>query len=334
MGIVICENILRHLENAPPDVPRLEIIHRAASEVGSAVLTAVSTTVVSFLPVFTMIGEEGKLFKPLAFTKTFALISSIIIALTVIPPGALILFAGKTTGRKLRHIYYGIIGIAGLAIFIHGIRMDSFIIDIGGIILLLFAIYGFTQHKIPTWLKNKTPLVTNFLIVIFIGLLLSIYWEPLGPEPGLLRNFLFVALLVGVLLGFFQLFQFFYPTILGWTLAHKPVLLSVVAVILVFGFLAWQGFAKTFSWVPNAANKIGIDPNTTRSTTFWVQGNKAFPGLGKEFMPPLDEGSYLYMPTTMAHASIGEATDILAQQDTAFSNIPEIESVVGKVWES
>ena len=331
MGIVICENILRHLENAPPDVPRLEIVHRAASEVGSAVLTAVSTTVISFLPVFTMIGAEGKLFKPLAFTKTFALVSSILIALTIIPPGALILFAGKTSAHKLRRIYYGILGIIGLAIFVHGINMGSFLVGFGGVILFLFAAYGFTQNKIPKWFKTKVPLVTNLLIVAFIGVLLSMYWEPLGPEPGLLWNFLFVALLVGALLGFFKLFQFVYPTILGWTLAHKPVLLSVVAVILVFGFMAWRGFQTTFSWVPNAAEKIGVDPNVTRSTTFWVEGSKTFPGLGKEFMPPLDEGSYLYMPTTMVHASIGEAAEILAQQDVAFSNIPEIESAVGKI---
>jgi Cu(I)/Ag(I) efflux system membrane protein CusA/SilA len=56
-----------------------------------------------------------------------------------------------------------------------------------------------------------------------------------------------------------------------------------------------------------------------------------FPGLGKEFMPPLDEGSFLWMPTTMTHASIGEALDILQKQDMAFQSIPEIESVVGKL---
>jgi Cu(I)/Ag(I) efflux system membrane protein CusA/SilA len=106
MGIVICENILRHLDEAPPEANRLMVIHRAASEVGGAVLTAVSTTVVSFLPVFTMIGAEGKLFKPLAFTKTFALIASVIVALTIIPPAAHLLFCARTslTGKKIRGV--------------------------------------------------------------------------------------------------------------------------------------------------------------------------------------------------------------------------------------
>ena len=111
MGIVICENILRHLDEAaagrdpssrPTFAESLEIVHRAASEVGGAVLTAVMTTVVSFLPVFTMIGAEGKLFKPLAYTKTFALVASIMIALTVLPPMAHVLFCGRISGRKLR----------------------------------------------------------------------------------------------------------------------------------------------------------------------------------------------------------------------------------------
>ncbi|MCD6393454.1 MAG: efflux RND transporter permease subunit, partial [Planctomycetes bacterium] len=331
MGIVVCENILRHLEKCPPDAPKLEVVHRAASEVGSAVLTAVATTIVGFLPVFTMIGAEGKLFKPLAFTKTFALLASIIIALTVIPPGALILFTGKVSSKKLRQIFYGIIGIAGIAVAIHGISIGSFIMIFGGVILLFFGIGGFVHNRIPEFLKAKIPFIANILIVTFIGVILSAYWEPLGPQRGFVRNFIFVAALVGVLLGFFKLFIMVYPTTLRWALAHKTILLSLVLVVLFFGLMAWQGFGRTFNWIPAAAEKIGIKQETTRSTTFWVAGSEKFPGLGKEFMPPLDEGSFLYMPTTMVHASIGEATDILAKQDSAFRSIPEIDTVAGKI---
>jgi len=68
MGIVICENILKHLDKAPPGANIRQVIFTAASEVGSAVVTAIATTIVSFLPVFTMEAAEGKLFKPLAYT--------------------------------------------------------------------------------------------------------------------------------------------------------------------------------------------------------------------------------------------------------------------------
>ena len=107
MGIVICENILRHLDEAGPEENKLEVVYRASAEVGSAVLTAVSTTIVSFLPVFSMSGAEGKLFKPLAFTKTFALLASIIVALTIIPPAAHILFTRKVNFDKIRRYALG-----------------------------------------------------------------------------------------------------------------------------------------------------------------------------------------------------------------------------------
>ncbi len=77
MGIILTENILKYLDEAAPEDDKLNVIFKASHEVAGAVLTAVTTTVVSFLPVFTMIGAEGKLFRPLAFTKTFALAASV-----------------------------------------------------------------------------------------------------------------------------------------------------------------------------------------------------------------------------------------------------------------
>ena len=95
VGIVILENILNHLKRAKPGESRLKVVFNGTREVGSAVLTAVATTVVSFLPVFTMVAAEGKLFRPLAFTKTFALIASVIVALTIIPPFATCFLPGE-----------------------------------------------------------------------------------------------------------------------------------------------------------------------------------------------------------------------------------------------
>ena len=100
-SIILTENMLKHLDEAPPDEPRKEVIFRAASEVGRPVLTAISTTVLGFLPVFVMTGPEGKMFRPLAYTKTFALIASVIIALTLLPPLAHILFSIRKPTRWL-----------------------------------------------------------------------------------------------------------------------------------------------------------------------------------------------------------------------------------------
>ena len=95
MGIVLCENIQSKLAEAKEGESPLEVVYTATTEVGSAILTAVTTTVVGFLPVFSMIGEEGKLFRPLAFTKTFALVGSVVAALLLIPPLALWILPAK-----------------------------------------------------------------------------------------------------------------------------------------------------------------------------------------------------------------------------------------------
>src|SRR5690606_7316896 len=75
LGIILNENILKHRDEAPKDQPLVQTIYKASSEVASAILTAVATTVVSFLPVFTLEAAEGKLFGPLAYNKPFPLVS-------------------------------------------------------------------------------------------------------------------------------------------------------------------------------------------------------------------------------------------------------------------
>jgi len=324
MGIVICENILRHLDEAPEGKSRLQVIHAAASEVGSAVLTAVSTTVISFLPVFTMIGAEGKLFKPLAFTKTFALIASVVVALVIIPPAAHLLFGRSkhksASGRHWVHV------LLALTVTVIGFAIAWWI----GALLLIVSLYYLLENRLPQRVRRYAPAAANILAVIFVGILLTGHWEPLGPELGFLRNLIFVGGLVAVLLLFFRAFQYFYPWILGWCLRHKLLFMSIPLLLLLIGAFAWLGFEKVLFPLPQAASKVGAG-DILKSSTFWVGGTKAFPGLGKEFMPSLDEGSYLYMPTTMVHASIGEAMDVLSKQDMAFRQIPEIDSVVGKI---
>ncbi|MBW1811923.1 MAG: efflux RND transporter permease subunit, partial [Deltaproteobacteria bacterium] len=175
------------------------------------------------------------------------------------------------------------------------------------------------------------PWVANLLAVLYVGLILSAHWEPIGPERGLMKNFIFVAGLVAGLLAFFRVFQHFYPSILRWCLRHKLLFLSIPCFLLLLGGSIWLGFGTIFSGLPGAAGKVGIEPQKVKDTAFWIKGTETFPGLGKEFMPPLDEGSFLLMPTTMVHASIGEAMDVLSKQDMALRSIPEVDSVVGKI---
>jgi Cu(I)/Ag(I) efflux system membrane protein CusA/SilA len=272
MGIIVCENILKHLDESEPgdQSKRLEIIHRAVSEVSGAVITAIATTIVSFLAVFTMEGAEGKLFKPLAFTKTFVLLASVVVALTIIPSMAHWMFRKRDITKK-QSIWSG----------------------------------GFVSY-----------LLAGVLVI-----LLAYDWMPLGPDLGLIKNVLLVVLLVGSVLGTLLVYQWYYPVILRWCLDHKKTFLALPVLIVLFGLLAWIGFPRMFGWLPDPVKK-------------WkpvVSLYHAFPGLGREFMPPLDEGSFLYMPSAMPHAGLNEVLDLMQMQDMAFYAIPEVDLAVGKL---
>ena len=285
MGIILNENILARVREADPAERRLDVVHRATREVAGAVLAAVATTVIGFLPVFTMTGAEGRLFKPLAFTKTFALIGAAVVALTVLPAIAHLLMRSERGSVPKRS------GGAGRAL---------------------------TRSL-------------NLVVVVVVGVVLARHWSPLGPGAGELRNLVFVGLLVAGLLLTFLLFLRFYTRLLAWCLDHKLLFLSAPAVTVLLGASVWLGFDRVFGFVPASLGGIGVDQEAVRSTRLWAGASDSLPGLGREFMPALDEGSFLYMPTTMPHASIGEAAEVLRLQDMAISSIPEVRSVVGKI---
>lgn len=314
MGIIITDNIFRHLERAGPAEDRLETVLRATREVAGAVLTAVATTIVSFLPVFTMVAAEGKLFRPLAFTKTFALLAALMVALCLIPPLAYSFFGAGKRRRKYGWIFHeGLIYIGGVTAVAVDWRPGLLLALIGGYNLVA----RFVPERFNRWRQHvNSGLVAVGVIVLLVGL-----WTPLGPEKGTLRNLVFVAVLIGALLGGFRVFQHYYHRILWWCLDHKPVFLSLPLVILILGTLVWQGSNRLLGWMPRMI--------TESSPMRYVAAK--FPGLGREFMPPLDEGAYLYMPVTMPHASIGEVLDILQRQDRAIGEIPEVDKVVGKL---
>ena len=326
MGIVLCENMLKHLDEADPNEDKLEVIFRAASEVGSAVLTAVATTVISFLPVFTMTAAEGKLFKPLAFTKTFALIASVVVALTIIPPAAHILFAGRVPSRRFSQIFYAALVLGGLAL---GWWMAWWW---AGVVLMLIGTYKLIEPWLPSPLRRAGPYLVNGAAVLIVAVMLTEDWLPLGPEIGFVRNLIFVGLLIGGLMTIFQVFQrYLYQPLLRWFLVHKLTFLVLPIGVVALGGSVWLGFETMFGFVPAAIDQLGMNGDSVRRSAVWKAGLKTFPGLGKEFMPPLDEGSFLYMPTTMPHASIAEAQETLSLQNQLIASIPEVESVVGKL---
>jgi len=200
-AIVMIENMHKHMENLPKDKPlsneeRWQLVSEAASEVGPALFFSLLIITVSFVPVFTLEAQEGRMFSPLAYTKTYAMAASAALAITLVP-----------------------------------VLMGYFI---RGKIL--------PEHKNP---------VNRLLTAIYMPALKTVLRFP------------------------------------------KTTLVAALAIL-----------------------AIGLYP---------------LDKIGSEFIPPLDEGDLMYMPTTYPGISIGQARQLLQQTDKLIKSVPEVKTVFGKV---
>ncbi len=324
IGVVYVENIIRHMEmpenkESQKGKPLVSLIFRSMSEVSGAVLTAMLTTVISFLPVFMMEAQEGKLFKPLAYTKTFALISAFLLGITVLPTLAYYFFSWKITSKMVRRATWYLIIVAGIALFI----ITGTGIYFG---LTLLGINNLLENR---WKNRKTANYINIgIAALMIIFFLTTRWLPVGTQAGLSVNFLFVLLVIAFILAVLWLMVIYYEQILRWCLNNKWTFMSVPVLTILFGLVIWLGFGKTFGFVAGSFETVGW--KSFRQTAFWQAADQKFPGIGQEFMPSLDEGSFLLMPTTMPHTGIEENLRIIEMLDKRITNIPEVETTVGK----
>ena len=325
LGIILSENIIKHLDEAPEDQKLVDTIYKGSAEVSTAILTAVSTTIVSFIPVFTMQAAEGKLFGPLAFTKSFALVAAVIVALFILPTLAYWFFGARVKSKKGNWILSGILIVISIIALIKGLIW-------AGITLLLFAAVGLLklfvtkpQNNIAGWLYEHAELVIASVATVW---LLGSYWLPLGPSESLFANILFVGILVALILGGFGLLQRYYKVVLKWCLDYKAVFLTIPALLIFLGATIWLGFNSVFGVIKKGANGIGWEIQTTSA---WSSLAHTFPGIGEEFMPSLDEGSFLLMPTSMPHSGVAYNRKVVGQLDMLLTNIPEVDLTVGKL---
>jgi copper/silver efflux system protein len=325
IGIVDVENILRHLEMPENKGIRgkklLDVIYQATTEVRAAVVTSIATTIVSFLPVFAMQAAEGKLFHPLAFTKTFALLAAFILGIVVLPTLVHILFNIRFDTKKIRKTWNACLIIAGLAfILIWHTWLAVALIGIG--------INNLLEYKWPERRKEFPDRINIAITVLVAAWFLSVEWLPLGAHNSTFINFLFVAGIIAIILAVLMSMVHYYENIIRWALEHKRKFLVIPAVTLLFGLLVWQGFDKIFGFFASGAEGMGW--KNFRQTSLWQAPVNTFPGTGKEFMPSLNEGSFLLMPTSMPHSSIEKNLEYIETLDKRLSTIPEVEIAVGK----
>jgi len=290
MGIIMTENIYRRVA-AERDRPHGEVVYDAATEVGGAILISVSNTIISFIPVFALADQEGKLFKPLAYTKTFAISASVVLALTLVPVlSYYLLRPGQWSRSRSLLIAVG----TGFAVFT-ATRLGM---AWGGVV--------------PSW-------TSGWFIAAAVGVGVGAAVYRMGREQLLPVEQNVVS----------RTIYWLYRPSLRWVLDHKGTFLLLPTALTLCGLLIWFGFGRLAWPVQAAVQRVsGWDPARAES---WQAIARVFPGIGREFMPPLDEGSFLFMPSLLPSASLTQVQEAVAKQDAAIRSVPEVESVVGKI---
>ncbi len=237
-----------------------------------------------------MESQEGKLFKPLAYTKTFALFASVVVAITIVPVLSN-LFLREVNWRRRTSVILG----------------SSFGICL--IFIIRYLIFGrYEAISLPTaWVSS----VIGGLLIGFIVFVMS--KERLKPME---QNF--------ISRGIYAVYE---PT-LRWILAHKVLFLIIPALVIFSGVSIWLGLGRMAYPVEKCLSYVKLDLNKISP---WVAFKDKFPGIGREFMPSLDEGSFLYMPSFLPAASLTEVMVGLKKQDILMKQIPEVDMVVGKM---
>ncbi|HWE01412.1 MAG TPA: efflux RND transporter permease subunit [Tepidisphaeraceae bacterium] len=260
-AIIMVENAHKHLDRDEERVHaghaprgRSDIILEAATEVGPSLFFSLLIITVSFLPVFVLGGESGRLFRPLAFTKTFAMASAALLSVTIVP----VLMVGFITPRVLPRRWGWRVNLA-----------VTLAVMVGPAAMLWFA---------PAWMPRTAPYRWWMAIgwAIFAGMLLTpqrIVHEEKNPISR----------------GLQKLYEPFFRAAIRF---RWPLL---AAAVLFVGSAVWP-----------------------------------FQRLGGEFMPPLNEGDLLYMPTTDPSISVTKARQVLQQTDQLIKTFPEVISVYGK----
>lgn len=289
VGVVFVESIIRYMEMPEnKDIKRgkafVNLIYKAVSEVSGAIATAMITTIVSFLPVFAMEAQEGKMFSPLAYTKTYALASAFILGLILLPTLSYLLFSVRINSKMIRKVANYLLVVAGIVL----------LVIYGSIPALGLTAVGVNNLFASYWKNPKMSTYINIGITLLVAIYyLSEEWLPMGPQAGLSANILFVAACILIILSLLWILVIYYEKILRWCLSHRWLFMIIPAATIVFGFMIWRK-------------------------------------IGEEFMPSLNEGSFLLMPTSMPHTGIAQNLDYIEALDKRLAAIPEVETAIGK----
>jgi len=289
-SIVMVENSHKHLDReedrikeelaagrTPVPRPRAELIIDAAREVGPTLFFSLLIITVSFLPIFVLGEQSGRLFKPLAYTKTFAMAAASVLAITIIPVLMLSLITSRVLPRE-----WG---------WRRNLSITLGVMFLPAALVWVMPIGPYERHR--HWVMLAWIILAGMLLVPQ-----KIFHERVNPISKVL--------------------QWVYNPFFAFAMSHRKKLILLAICFAFSGLFPLVGTknvplvgATLARWFP------------TLDTTF--------PGLGREFMPPLDEGDLLYMPTTDPAISVTKARELLQQTDAIIASFPEVHHVFGKI---
>ncbi|MEE2771570.1 MAG: efflux RND transporter permease subunit, partial [Bacteroidota bacterium] len=224
VGIVFVENTIRWLEMEENKNARgtklANIIYQATIEVAPAVTTALLTTIVSFIPVFFMEHAEGKLFRPLAFTKTFAIGAAFLIGVFILPMFSYFFFNFKTDRKRTRRVWNYILIVSGIVLAI----IFGFWLPLALTIIGILKVLEEHNPNIFGRYSDKIVLGVTLAVTLFF---LAEEWMPLGFQKPVISNYIFVILLLAITLVLLLGVVRYYERILSWCLENKGKFLAV-----------------------------------------------------------------------------------------------------------
>jgi Cu(I)/Ag(I) efflux system membrane protein CusA/SilA len=307
-GIIMTENITQHLVDlqarcgrerramprSPFDAEITETIIAAAREVARPLFTSAATTIVGFLPIFALGDQAGRLFQPLALTKSLAITGAVLFGTLLVPTLCRLLLPPWQVRKPLLAALSGLAGGLAFGWFLRDgwrIPMD----------------HGRWLLTVPGWLF--APGVA--------ALVAAAVWRA-GRER--LVNYEENPVSHGIHVA--------YEWAYGHILRHKVAFTVAITGLALGGYLLGLGWATLSSPLRRAVAALGGDLAATR-----IDGalRRIFPGVGSSFLPPLDEGSLLFMPSLPATAGLGETLRVMLKQNQLIEEVPEVAGVMGKL---
>jgi Cu(I)/Ag(I) efflux system membrane protein CusA/SilA len=307
-GIIVTENITQHLVDlqakcrregrpmptSPFDPEITAAVIAGTHEVARPLLTSAATTVIGFLPIFALQDQAGRLFAPLALTKSLAISGAVLFGTLLVPVLCRLLLPPWHVRKPV------LLAVAGLAA---GLAFGWFIRD--G--LSLPQDYGRWAVAVPGWLFAPLFAAAVAFTVWRLGREQLVNYEENPASRAI---------------------QVAYEWAYGHIQRHKVAFTVTIAALAAGGYLLGLGWPVVSTPLRAAFAAAGADLSHLAADRALT---RAFPGAGSSFLPPLDEGSLLFMPSLPATGGLGETQRVMQAQNRAIASVPEVAGVMGKM---